>query len=504
METSSPSTLEVNRVIQVGGLELGRGGFGSVHTLHDLTDAPGLQLLSVDMRRGDLVIEPASKADLVRRYANVMVYKTMMRDEDEDEDEERGRRPPPADSLLGARRRVLSARAGGRHFLADVMRRWGAPPGLQREERAKWELLSAVTYRGVRMPPVQTLMPLHRAGDLVFLALRTRDGEVYPLYRYMHGSLREFAELYTATPVHVLRAARAMLDCLSMLLLYGGIHHNDIKPENVLFRVRGVRASATQPPPNVFDARGAHAVVAQLVRTTNPGVDFVLADYGGAVARPRPEDVAAQASRGTRGYRSPATFPAARRDAFLAEFERARRPGPRAYIAPQGPALPTGEQVWASYAPTHEARERGELDPTLALMKNDLYGVGMTLLAFPFPFAARELQQVGVRLLLGPGADGALLRIADAQAALDAAEAALLARGALHMRLVRTQSLRSQAPDQAQAQDRAQDRARAQAQDRAQDQAQDRARAQAPRPRPPTPFFPAFFPRKSRRPRVPV
>jgi serine/threonine protein kinase len=290
--------------------------------------------------------------------------------------------------------------------MAGFMQKW-ASRDEGREESAKWDLVSDVLRKGVRFPPISSLMPLYRSEDSVFLSVRT-EAHLYPLYRYMHGNLVAFGMYYDATVGDVLDMTRAVLECCSMLQVFGGIHHCDIKPENVLFRVRAVRAKSAPPAADTHEERSAHGTLSALVANRSKKLEFVLSDFGSAVSHPSMDDL--RNVRGTGGYLCPLvhdTFPE-----FNEEFDRLFR---------KYATLPhskfTAASVWASYAVQHAERSAGTLDNDAAMAKNDMYALGATILNFAFPPKLDYLAKFAATLMVG--GPGSIWKIGVAQAALD-------------------------------------------------------------------------------------
>jgi serine/threonine protein kinase len=377
---------------------LGEGGNGRVRTLHDLPDGP-LQVVSVDVEKAQLLLEPTTRELMVARYALDIVFKEMLHAQ---------ARPVPApDSRPGGA--VTMHMEQGRRSLASVMREW-APREVEREERGKWELFSAFIRRAVQLPPVTALMPLHRNGRRLFLAIRAPGGLVLPLYRYMDGDLRLFSKRMPARVQHVVAAVRSAINCLSMLVLYAGVHHCDVKPQNILFRVadpatpRPPASSfasffSAPPPSSSPGAARPKPELAELagVLESRPGAaTFVLSDYGSCVMRPTLQDL--DTRRGTPGFVSPVATGPGGREHWLAEF----RAITASSVHYPGPGL-EAEAVWDSYEPWLAGRARGDLSPYDAFVKNDLYALGVTMLTFAYPPSARALPELARRLVLGSG-----------------------------------------------------------------------------------------------------
>jgi hypothetical protein len=212
-----------------------------------------------------------------------------------------------------------------------------------------------------------------------------------------------------------------VLECLSMLQVFGGIHHCDVKPENMLFRVRAVRAKAAPPPFDSFEERRVHGLLASLVADGGKKIEFVLSDFGSAVSQPELDEL--RDVRGTPGYLCPLVHDTY--GEFKEEFEQrlfrkyAVLPAGRKFSAPS---------VWASYGAHRKQRVAGTLDVDKAMMKNDLYALGATMLNFVYPRELSFVADLGAALMLGDERNG-IWTISAAQDALDSARARVEADG---------------------------------------------------------------------------
>ena len=346
-----------------------------MRTIDDLPD-DGMILDFVSMRDGALHSVPVTREQLVKRLGHRVVYKEMTHVSSS----------PRENSKSGTRTRARR----NKRFMAGFMEKW-AHKIEGREESAKWDLVSDVLRKGVRFPPISSLMPLYQSNDTVFLSVRTK-GHLYPLYRYMHGNLVAFGMYYDANVGNVLDMTRAVLECCSMLQVFGGIHHCDIKPENLLFRVRGVRTKSAPPAADTHEERSVHGTLSELVANKGKKLEFVLSDFGSAVSRPSLDDL--RQARGTPGYLCPLvhdTFPE-----FSEEFDRLFR---------KYASLPhskiTAKSVWDSYKAQHEARAAGKLDIDAAMAKNDLYALGATILNFAFSPKLKFVSEFATALMVG-------------------------------------------------------------------------------------------------------
>ena len=199
------------------------------------------------------------------------------------------------------------------------------------------EMLRAVAQlpksRGAWTTIARTL-PLLQTRDSAFaVALREvhadADREVLmPLYARMHGSLFDLRGAIAGPDV--LQAVRSVLDALAVLR-DAGVHHRDVKDENVLWRMVGSKAQ------------------------------YVLSDFGHLKSRPSQNATASM--RGTEGFMSPLMYG---RDKSAMEQYQSHMLSNVALNA---------DAVWRSY----HAPGPGRLSPSQQLEKNDLYAVGIML-----------------------------------------------------------------------------------------------------------------------------
>ena len=403
---------------QIGGVVIGEGGYGSVHTIDDLP--PGNYTVDfVNLKDGAIHSLPATREELVKRLGHRVVYKNVTHVSSHQNDDGGGNsNTKTTDDSKRARPR--------RRFLAEFMERWSNKE-VGKEERAKWDFFTQIARKGVRFPPVNTLMPLYRQGDDVFLSIRNAD-VLFPLYRYMHGDLVTFGHYYNTTVGNLIDIATAVLDCLTALQVFGGIHHVDIKPENVLFRVRGVRPKAAPPKAESPEETRFHGILSGMVAAATLGgikkkePEFVLSDFGSAVSNPSFRDL--RDARGTPGYLCPLVYDTF--DEFRADHERLFR---KYAVAPAGmESRLTAEALWESFGNRVVQRSMRTLDVDEAMMKNDLYALGATLLNFVYPSHVADVPKLAVNLMSGDESAGGIWKIVVAQDVIEGAKRNAIAR----------------------------------------------------------------------------
>jgi hypothetical protein len=424
-----------------GGGLLGKGGFGSVHTLSDMP--PGAYTayyVNVPKSAGDKVRAYSDRLDETRfeRFREFfmasMVYKVMnapsdamqQRHFDMDHQLKVGG-APPRQSVMSPVRTIVR----GNHVRkllagdpADAGRKLVA-----KEEDVKWRMVDRAINRGAAhdVRSFYELMPLYRydsdGGAIVFLCLQAEEastaspGVVYPLYRYMHGDLVDFSELYTPTVGDVLAVVGKTLACLAEMQATVGAHHGDIKMENVLFRVLAGQPPATEPldKDHKVERIQMHQGLARLLRGNGAAVEFVLSDFGSASIVPNDDDesvfgvteesmsVLAQHNayslshiEGTPGYRSPLVYRwrskhlpdaiARQRETFVADLTK---------MDIRLPPGSTPDTVWESYATVYGAMHGADTDddkplPSAAAVcaayaKNDLFALGIVIMGYDLP-----------------------------------------------------------------------------------------------------------------------
>lgn len=379
---------------QRGGTILGEGGFGRIRTIDDLPEGK-YTVDYVNLRDGELHSVLVTREHIVKLFGNRVVYKEITHK-----------------SSVQQRHEPVIKNAAPR-FIADFMKKWteNTDDDVGREETAKWSMLSEVLRKGVRFPPVDVLMPLYSKDDDVFLCIRTTD-RLFPVYKYMHGDVVTLGQHYTPTVNHIIAISTAVLDCCEMLQVFGGIHHCDIKPENVLFRVRGVRPRKSSPPEfGSSMERHEHTVLSEQVRKRKKTLEFVLSDFGSAISSPTARDL--RDAIGTGGYMCPLMYDSF--EDFRADYEdrllRKYAVLPQRHIkGPAGTAL----RLWDSYAQPMKHRDQRDFDVDEAMVKNDLFALGATLLNFQYE-SPSPLEDLAIDLLDGMG----IWKIARAQSALE-------------------------------------------------------------------------------------
>lgn len=188
----------------------------------------------------------------------------------------------------------------------------------QLRKQAAWDTLARTT------PMIQL-----RNGSFAVALKEVRDkkdAHLMPLYMRMHGNLYELR--YTITIPDLLHAIKSVLDALCVLR-EAGVHHGDIKDENVLWRILGDGTAS-----------------------------FVLSDFGHL--KHRPHQNAAASLSGTEGFMSPLMY--GRDTAAMRLFESHMRI-PNVQI--------DAVAVWKTYQRT------GRLSPAQQFEKNDLYAIGI-------------------------------------------------------------------------------------------------------------------------------
>lgn len=376
---------------QHGGVVLGEGGFGRVRTMDDLAEGK-YTVDFVNIADGSLHSVPSTRAEVIKLLGSRAVYKEITH-------KSSGSNPP--------------VRQTTPRFVADFMKKWTADPSdeIGREETAKWSMLSEVMRKGVRFPPVNVLMPLYTKGDNVYLCVRTAD-RLFPLYKYMHGDMVTFGQFYKPTVAHVLGMVDAVLKCIEMLQIFGGIHHCDIKPENILFRVKGVKPRASPPAAGSSGERHVQDALAKLVASGKKTAEFVLSDFGSAVSSPTARDL--RDARGTGGYMCPMMYDSF--EDFRADYDdRLLR---KYAVVPErhrnGP-VGSAKGLWETFGEHMKVRDTPSFDPDAAMMKNDLFALGAMILNFAYP-APSPLEDMAVSLMDGTG----IWSIAAAQGLFDA------------------------------------------------------------------------------------
>jgi hypothetical protein len=378
-----------------------------------------------------------TKKTLIAKLGNRAVYKEVIPPDSPDELDLPLAEPQDRVGKGADRNDSKEWASRGRPFLNDFMKRW-AGKHVAEEERAKWEFLTEVLKKGVRIAPVNTLMPLFRQGDNVYLCVRpagdATSRTMYPIYRYMHGDLVTFAEFYDVKVRHVVDAARAVLDSCASLQVFGGIHHCDIKAENILFRVRGLRTKSTPPGHGTAMMRAMHGSLANEVANGSKHVEFVLSDFGSAVSRPTVRDLIHM--QGTSGYMSPLVY--RQKADFAEDIEYAR-----SRIAdPGGSPSDFADRIWDSYAKAIALRDTDTLDVDMAMVKNDLFALGVIILLFEYPDGAKDLRDLGWALLMGD--DPRTWKLSSVQDDLEAVVRRLNDAGAMDEDVVMVSMLRRQ------------------------------------------------------------
>lgn len=386
-DTSTPPPEQLQ---QWGGVVLGQGGFGTVRTLDELDKEDVYVLDYVNLRTGKFESRVFDYEKLMRLFGHRVVYKENFKTKEQETNQRL--------HSLGQFRQFHERR---RRFLADFMMRWAdTVEGVQ--ESAKWEFLSDILRKGIRAPEVQHLMPLYRFRDYVYLCLRPQKTlKLFPLYRYMHGDLRTMLRYYIFTVRDLVSVIDAVIKCLTALQIFGGIHHCDIKPENILFRVRGIRPLAPPPVPKSEESVMAHAAMASLVASRKKKVEYVMSDFDSAVNRPGARHLLHV--RGTPGFMSPLCYRSF--DDFKDKYDKF------ADRWANFTSRTTAENIWASYAEIIRARDavlQGQapeesFDSDAVFVKNDLYAIGITVFSyFPLP---QFFEHLAERLVMGGTTD---------------------------------------------------------------------------------------------------
>jgi serine/threonine protein kinase len=177
---------------------------------------------------------------------------------------------------------------------------------------------------------------------------KTQPSRIFPLYRFMHGTLADFGREYTSKVKHVTLAANMVLRCL-LLLLRSGIHHCDVKCDNVLYRIE-----------------------------SGAPTEFVLSDFGSAMRVRKGAAFDGDLARnilGTPGFMSPLAYmegSASKEYKFVRHALDMERKDASTKLEPAA--------VWASF----EAQASG-ISATQALQLNDMFAVGMIICSFECP-----------------------------------------------------------------------------------------------------------------------
>jgi hypothetical protein len=401
---------------QTGGEELGRGGQGRVNTMDDLFSAVGnrekLRLVAVDLSNGK-ILRPEISTSEIASWKSAVVFKrplpgifapTDVNDEFEG-NIDIGLRIAQGISKGTVKRddvvRVLDAHTSfltldkGRLFVVGIEGDSVIPPSskVKKEDDTEdrkdgdmpwpWEVDAEDRDEDSSSFAIFS-MRYGANGNIAFPVYKRLSGNLYDLQR---SFLTKDARTEGLTAGHLLRAAEAVLQVIDVLSAVG-VHHADIKEENVMWTV----------------AQGCREMVLNGKGSKGCKFSFYLTDFGmGPVMSTRPS----MKPGGTKGYISAVLFidDYEGRARYINHLEKLGIPD-----SPHG--FPRPSEIWASYVgqrPSFDHASRSKLKAaakaraeTTYLVKNDLNGLGILLaVAEGIPKVVSDL---AAKLVLG--ADG--------------------------------------------------------------------------------------------------
>ena len=381
--------------LTLGGAQLGQGGQGRVHTMDDLVEAVGgrdvVRLVAVDLRDGH-VLRPEVQTSELTAWSSAAVFKQRLPGPFAPSEDVR----TEFEGNLSLAAKLATASSAKRLRPAELRALEEATAFLFVDEGRL--LVIGVTADAVETLPIAApagLTPLSAGPPLSLSPPATFKPPVaLPMYRRLSGDLFDLQLRFPTqlTARHLMEAAAATLEALVALRAIG-LHHGDIKEENVMWtHVPGscapARASASDAPDTVEKKK-----VQKKQKAKNGGTPgdaacrfrFSLTDFGMGPhlsARPNLEPV------GTDGYICPLMYPDddEGRTAFMTEHRVS-------HLASAGGAL-SAAAVWRSYANDRRRQTdsttnagtgadtgTGSRSDAEVLEKNDLYGLGITLSA---------------------------------------------------------------------------------------------------------------------------
>ena len=375
--------------MQIGGRVLGSGTFNVIKTIDSINESPSYYVDYFDLLTGRFSTSVySSKKKLIDTFVNKIVLREIVK---------LNSMQNPVEFSYDTNDSGKGVRTISNNCFSRLLHsHWNSIPVRSTYKRSfvntllklipEWMMLWIIFSQGILLQ--------HHAIDeftifytdpseptVVALCIRT-ENTIFPVYKRFDGDITDRVFTEKACLNTIFDMVESVLLTLTYCTMYGLYHHFDIKPKNIMYkRTRSV---------------------------SNNAIKIRLGDYDGLTPLPNEVPLTKLTVLMSDGYSSPAIVND--RNEFISSFEVLRSLS--SYVRNNVSAV----DIWNSWQPLLEHHVNGEKSKEssrcslldLVLAKNDLYGLGSTLLSFTLVHTnastkkkLREVYKFGMDLMYG-------------------------------------------------------------------------------------------------------